>query len=339
MERGGKTPIDFLRGTRITSATDLERTILALEGAGIDSRSFDGRDLVAQLRSKRSGDGSWEGQVNITAFGVLALRAAGQSDVGRSADWLRASQNANGGWGFAPGRGSDADSTGAALQALGVAGGSSAALADGARYLVRTQTRDGGWTLSGGAVNSQSTTWAVQGLVAARGPGSTVAKGVAYLARRQAGDGHYTYSAASDQTPVWVTAQALTAVTRKPFPLAPVPRAPRAGGGPAGSDGSGGAGAGPGSEPDARDRAGRSGPGGGKGAGPGSGEARAGATDEASKDAGAGSGDPYVPGIVDGEQAADGEGGLSDGAKAGIGAGALALITLGGGLYYRRFLA
>jgi hypothetical protein len=45
-----------------------------------------------------------------------------------------------------------------------------------------------------------------------------------YLASLQARDGHYRYSASSDQTPVWVTGQALLAVSEKPFPLSPVPR-------------------------------------------------------------------------------------------------------------------
>ena len=237
VERNGRSPIDYLKDARITSATDLQRTILALEGAGINSRSFRGRDLVAQLRAKRSGDGSWDGQVNITAFGILALRAAGQGDVQRSADWLRDAQNSNGGWGFAPGRGSEADSTGAAMQALAVAGGSSSALRESVSYLRQAQKGDGGWTLAGGAENSQSTAWAVQGLVAAGGPGSAISAGVGYLARRQAGDGHYAYSASSDQTPVWVTSQALMAVERRPFPLAEVARAPKPSGGPSGSAG------------------------------------------------------------------------------------------------------
>jgi hypothetical protein len=46
-----------------------------------------------------------------------------------------------------------------------------------------------------------------------------------YLAARQAGDGHYRYSAASDQTPVWVTGQALLAVERRALPLRAVGRA------------------------------------------------------------------------------------------------------------------
>jgi energy-coupling factor transport system substrate-specific component len=340
--KGGESPIDFFRDARITSATDLERTVLALEGAGINSRSFEGRDLVAQLRSKRSGDGSWEGQVNITAFGILALRAASQGDVAKSADWLRDAQNSNGGWGFAPGRGSDADSTGAALQALAAAGGSSSALSEGARYLVRTQKGDGGWTLSGGVVNSQSTTWAVQGLVAAGGPGSAISKGVSFLARRQGGDGHYSYSGASDQTPVWVTAQALTAVMRRPFPLAAVARAPRTGAGPQGSDGPGAPGVGSSGSPGARA--------GGEGSGS-KGEGNKGDQDEAEGEGPGGSeptsgeSDPAPdgtdePGTVEAEQAAGEDAQhLTNAAEIGIAGGVLAVLIAGGVVYYRRSLA
>ena len=42
-------------------------------------------------------------------------------------------------------------------------------------------------------------------------------------------DGHYRYSAASDQTPIWVTSQALMAVEREAFPVEPVPRASQPG--------------------------------------------------------------------------------------------------------------
>jgi len=345
VERNGESPIDFLRASRITSATDLERTILALEGAGIDSRSFEGRDLVAQLRSKRSGDGSWEGQVNITAFGILALRAAGQRDVERSADWLRDAQNSNGGWGFAPGRASEADSTGATMQALDVSGSSSAALSAGGRYLVQIQKGDGGWTLAGGVENSQSTAWALQGLVAAGGPGGAISEGVAYLSRRQAGDGSYRYSAASAQTPVWVTAQALTGVTRSAFPLAAVPRAPGGGGssgsgepGPDGShdeeqgggdDGSDGAGEDGGSKNGSNEKGGKRRAGG---------DARGPVVDGASNGASVPAGETEAPGtIAAASQAAEADGGgLSGGGAIAIGLGAIALILGGGFLWQRR---
>jgi Prenyltransferase and squalene oxidase repeat len=231
----GRSPVAFLRSRieRLRSTGDLERTILALDAAGRNPRRFAGRDLVAQLRSKRAGDGSFQGQVNLTAFGVLALGAAGGSgsEIAGSTAWLRNAQNGDGGWGFNPGAPSDPDSTGAALQALAVAGGGGA-LGSGVSYLRDSQRPGGGWGLNEtGVTNTQSTAWAVQGLVAAGvSPGSVQRGGKSpldYLRARQASDGHYSYSSASDQTPIWVTAQALLAVKRKAFPLAAVPRAKR----------------------------------------------------------------------------------------------------------------
>jgi Squalene-hopene cyclase C-terminal domain/Prenyltransferase and squalene oxidase repeat len=253
---GRRTPIDYLRSqiSRVRSIGDLERTILALEGARVDSRHFGGRNLPAELRRKRAPGGSFGGQVNLTAFGVLALRSAGASHsrVARSARWLRRAQNRDGGWGFQPSAPSDADSTGAALQALAAAGAGRRPMRGGARYLRRSQGRDGGFALGGGGPsNAQSTAWAIQGLVAAGVSPARVREhrrsALDYLAARQRGDGHYAYSSSSDQTPVWVTGQTLVAVERRAFPLRPVPRPARhrrsdSDGGGSGS-GSGGGGA------------------------------------------------------------------------------------------------
>ena len=48
---GGHTPVDFLRGhlDELKSPGDLARTILALEGAGVDPREFGGPNLVSEL--------------------------------------------------------------------------------------------------------------------------------------------------------------------------------------------------------------------------------------------------------------------------------------------------
>jgi energy-coupling factor transport system substrate-specific component len=228
LKGGGETPISYLRSQadRLRSVGDLERTILALAGAGLDPRNFTGDDLVAQLHDARSRDGSVSGQVDMTAFYVLAMRAAGvdSGNLGRPAKWLRSAQNRNGGWGIQPEAPSEADSTGAVLQALAAAGpGSGKAIEAGARYLSRSQASGGGFSLAGtGVVNAQSTAWAVQGLIAS---GEPVGRALGYLDSLQAGDGHYRYSASSDQTPVWVTAQALLAVEQEAFPLAEVARA------------------------------------------------------------------------------------------------------------------
>ncbi len=233
VKSGGDTAVDYLRAQieHVRSVGDLERTILTLEGAGIDSRHFAGRDIAAELRRQRASSGSFDGQVNLTVFGILALRASGvsRSAVGRSAEWLGDAENGDGGWGFQPSAPSDPDSTGAALQGLAAAGASGRAMRSGVAYLRRTQLPDGGFALGGGgSSNSQSTAWAIQGLIAADAKPARVREHghspLDYLAKRQRGDGHYSYSASSDQTPVWVTGQALAAAKHKAFPFRPVPR-------------------------------------------------------------------------------------------------------------------
>jgi energy-coupling factor transport system substrate-specific component len=216
---GGHSALGYLRSHIGSGTGDLERSILALEGAGQGT----GR-LVASLRSRRSGNGSFSGQVNLTAFGIMALRAAGSTaGNGRSADWLRGAQNDDGGWGFNPSAPSDPDSTGAALQGLRAGGATGSAIRRGVGYLRDVQRSSGGFSLRNGPVNSQSTAWAVQGLIAAGVNPRSVRSGgrspLDYLRSRQAGNGHYTYSASSDQTPVWVTAQVLAAVSGRAFPL------------------------------------------------------------------------------------------------------------------------
>jgi energy-coupling factor transport system substrate-specific component len=231
LDRGDATPVSYLAGMagEISTTGDLERTILVLRGAGLDPRRFHGHDLVRRLLARRGKDGSWGGQVNPTAFGILALGAAGTTTGNsRSAAWLRANQNEDGGWGFAPGSPSDPDSTGAVLQALAAAG-NRAGTRRGVAYLRASQRGGGGFALSSGPVNAQSTAWAVQGLVAAGVSPSSVRKGgrspFDYLASVQAPDGHYRYSSSSDQTPVWVTSQALLALNGAAFPLSSVARA------------------------------------------------------------------------------------------------------------------
>ena len=141
LRRGGETPVSYLRAEagRLRSVGDLERTILALEAAGVDSRRFAGNDLVERLRRRRDGDGSVDGQVNLTAFYALALRAAGAdpASLARTGRWLRRAQNDDGGWGIQPLAPSEADSTGAALQGLVAVG--ERRPRDGARRLVAGQ--------------------------------------------------------------------------------------------------------------------------------------------------------------------------------------------------------
>jgi energy-coupling factor transport system substrate-specific component len=228
VERDGHTPIDYLRANveNLGSPGDFARTILALEAAGVDPRSFGGRNLVAALLERRASNGSWVGWPGSTAFAVIALRTAGATgSLDHSLSWLAKAQNPDGGWGDLPQPPSTADGTGAVMQAMP---DSDIAL-QGLAYLRHHQREGGGFvTGASGAVNSQSTAWAVQGILAVGGDPASVQAGgespLDYLADRQAKDGHYRYSADSDQTPIWVTGQVLVAVSRKHFPVSTPPR-------------------------------------------------------------------------------------------------------------------
>jgi Squalene-hopene cyclase C-terminal domain/Prenyltransferase and squalene oxidase repeat len=225
---GGRNPVGYLRAQvdELDSPGDLARTILALHGAGVDPRGFAGHDLVEELAGHRRNNGSFEGWPSSTAFAVMALRIGG-GGVAQSTAWLAKVQNADGGWGDEPGLPSTADGTAAVMQAMP----ETKAADDGLDYLRKAQRPNGGFAIGGnGSVNSQSTAWAVQGMLAVGEDPSSVRDGgsnaLEYLAARQDADGHYRRSAASDATPVWVTAQVIPAVTGDPFPISPVARAP-----------------------------------------------------------------------------------------------------------------
>ncbi|MCW2979732.1 MAG: Prenyltransferase/squalene oxidase [Solirubrobacterales bacterium] len=227
----GKSPVDYLQSAiaEVQSPGDLARTILALEGAGIEPREFGGRNLVAALLAKRRPDGSYEDWPNSTAYAVVALRSAGIANVADSLGWLREVQNEDGGWGDVPGSPSNADGTGAVLQALSP---SSKAAQRAVGYLRQVQQPGGGYRLGGnGSLNTQSTAWAVEGLLAAGADPAQFKRGgksaYEYLEDNQASDGHYRYSSKSDQTPVWVTGQVLVAASEKYLPLEAVPPPPK----------------------------------------------------------------------------------------------------------------
>jgi len=234
----GRTPVDYLRREigAISSSGDLARTILALEGTGVDPRHFAGRNLVAELLASRRDNGSYHGWPNSTAFAVIALRAAGIEGVQKSLDWLRNVQNDDGGWGDTPGSPSTTDGTGAVMQALSP---DSKAAGQGLFYLRhQAQRKGGGFPLGGdGTVNTMSTAWAIQGILAVGGNPDSFRRGSVsapeYLAHNQRADGSYRYanpdqtaSEVANQTPVWVTGQVLVAAAGKYYPVAAPPRAP-----------------------------------------------------------------------------------------------------------------
>jgi energy-coupling factor transport system substrate-specific component len=238
VRHGGADVVTYVRAHPPRRSGDLgetTRTILLLRAAGV-APTLGGRDLVRELLSERRASGTFANRVNTTAFAIFALRAAGRARSDRAvrdgARWIAGQANPDGGFNFAGrGGGSGIDDTGAALQALVAAGRrGTKTVRRAARFLARRQNPDGGYPLQpGGPSNAQSTAWAIQALVAAgRNPDRQRRNGarspIAYLRSLVTPSGAVRYSRTSAQTPVWVTAQAVAALARQPFPLAPVPR-------------------------------------------------------------------------------------------------------------------
>jgi hypothetical protein len=198
---------------QLTEATDLELALAARAALGERPP-----DLIARVRAHGRPSGAIGPSINSTIWGVLALRAAGEPAPTASVRYVRAAQTRAGGWAWTRGSEADSNDTAAAIQALRSAGERGAAVRRGVAFLRRFQNRDGGFELTHGRGSDvQSTAWAIQALVAAgeRPPASAFR----YLARMRRPDGSYRYSAAYAVTPVWVTAQALAALARKPLPI------------------------------------------------------------------------------------------------------------------------
>jgi energy-coupling factor transport system substrate-specific component len=233
----GRNPVDvgalrYIRAhaSQLNDLGELNRTILVLRAAGKPPR-IGGRDLEQVVASAQRRNGSFSGRVNTTAFSVLGLRAAGRGTrsraIRRAVAFIVSQANADGGFNFA-GRGgrSGIDDTAAALQALVAAGRRrTAGVRRAVAFLAARQNRDGGLPLQpGGDSNAQSTAWAVQAFVAGgRNPAGLRRGGarspLAYIRSLQRPDGAVRYTRTTDQSPVWVTAQALTALARRPFPI------------------------------------------------------------------------------------------------------------------------
>lgn len=202
------TAASYLATTRPETATDAALVALARAAAG-DRPD----DLLPRLRAYTPGK-----LVNATIWTILALRQAGEPAPPALVRSLRNAQRPSGGWSWLAGGAADANDTAAAIQALRAAGVKGRPIDRGVAFLRRHQNPDGGFELTQGrGSDTQSTAWAVQGLLAAgRAPGSAAFR---YLQRMRRADGSYRYSARYVTTPLWVTAQVLPALARKPFPL------------------------------------------------------------------------------------------------------------------------
>lgn len=212
LEAAGVAPpervIAYIRRTQATDPGSIERSILLLAPLG---------DPVGALVDRLHFRPAINGQTTLTAFGVLALRAAHRRVGTATLRWLAAQEDADGGFNFATrGQASDIDDSGAVLEALGD-------VPRAVRFILSHENADGGFPATPGqASNAQSTAFAVQGLIAA---GVHRARAVAYLRARIRPDGSVNYAKGQSQTPEWVTGQALMALAGRALPLPALGRA------------------------------------------------------------------------------------------------------------------
>ena len=193
----------------LQSSTDVALVALAERALGVVPTA-----LFARLTAGKHADGRIGETVNSTIWSVLAL---GRSPVATTR-YVLAHQARDGGFAWNAGGQPDSNDTAAALEMFRVAHVTGRPVARAVSFLLGFEGRDGGFALTKGrGSDAQSTAWAIQGLVAA---GRTPPRpAFAYLARLRRPDGSYRYSAAYATTPVWVTAQVLAALAKKPCPL------------------------------------------------------------------------------------------------------------------------
>jgi energy-coupling factor transport system substrate-specific component len=206
LEADGVRPPDrlitYIKRTQASDPGAIERSILALAPLGAPVGA-----LVRRLHFTPAIDDL----TNLTAFGVLALRAAHRRVPAATLRWLAAQEDSDGGFNFATrGSASDLDDTGAVLEALGH-------INRAVRFITSHENADGGFPADPGqSSNAQSTAFAVQGLIAA---GVRPRRAIAYLRARIRPDGSINYAKGHSQTPEWVTGEALMALAGRPLPL------------------------------------------------------------------------------------------------------------------------
>jgi len=201
--------LDYLRAHEQEVTSPVTRTLVAFAEAALGDPDFAAALPLAPT------------QANTIAWTILARRQAGLAVPKQLVASLLGRQAKNGGWGWGKGVAPDSNDTAAAVEALRAVSVSGKAIRRALAYMGTLHRPDGGYALGSiRASDAQSTAWAIQAYLAAGKPAPKGA--LAYLGRMRQADGSYRFSQRYGVTPVWVTAQVLPAVAKKPFPLRPV---------------------------------------------------------------------------------------------------------------------
>jgi prenyltransferase beta subunit len=200
--------LDYLVAHESAAKQPTEISLVACAEAAL---GHDPEALLARLPAQPTA-------VNDAVWRIFALRQSGRPAPRSLVAYVRKSQARSGGFPWTRGVAPDSNITAWAVQALHAAGVSGAPVVRAVAYLRKLEAPNGGFRLvADRAPDAQSTALAIQAFVAAgaKPPG----KAFAFLASLRRPDGSYRYSRAYATTPVWVTAQVLPALVKKPLPL------------------------------------------------------------------------------------------------------------------------
>ena len=229
----GNGPDEYLATQAASYSSDpgaAAKLSLGVSIVQLDPSDFGGVDLLSVMSaSYNAGTGEYGLDLFDEGLHMLALAAAGGAVPPAATAHLASLQQGDGGWEFAPGWGSDTNTSALALEAL-IAGGTPAGamvVQDGLDYLASAQNGDGGFGyLAADPSDPNSTAVVVQALVAAGedidegGPwapgGNTPLEGL--LSFRNASTGAFQYFGSDS---AFATYQALPALMLAPFPQIP----------------------------------------------------------------------------------------------------------------------
>jgi hypothetical protein len=210
------------------------RIVMGLVAAGRDPRRFGGYDYAARLASFFDPvTGAYDRGIYSDALAVLGVIAATGSIPARAADYLRANQCVDGGFGHeeACAFGADLDTTALVVCALTGAGESGPALRKAREYLVSARNIDGGFGHHPGEVtNANSTGLVLSALAALReDPGTAPWRSgdtdpVGALLRLQSSSGGFRF-VASGGTDDYATVQGIVGMAGRAYPVRPLARA------------------------------------------------------------------------------------------------------------------
>lgn len=197
---GGKSPADYLRANAAaaTSPAAAAKAALGAKALGLDPKAVSGTNLIANISvGLDAATGKYAADDFSQSIAMLGLACTGNPVAASATTALKATQIANGGWGFSGA--SDPDTAAIAIQALLAAGvpKTDAALVKALAYLKAAQADDGGWGYDTTASNVSSTAFAIQALLAlGENPEGTAyvkagVSPVAYLLSQQNADGSF----------------------------------------------------------------------------------------------------------------------------------------------------